>query len=617
MILYICAALAFLLSLILALAVGSISALHGAVLLIVRVLLLLLGIAGAVVLIWLARKRAASAGKQADGTPVDTAALDALLREANSKLAGSSRAQAKKLNDVPLLYVIGEANSAKTTAVMKSGLEAELLAGQIYRERDIVSTPIANIWYSGKAAVIEAGEAVRQTPGLWTRLIALTRPGALRAAFKGAPFRAAIVCVSCEQFMGVQTSESMQTAAAVQAAKLRELARQLGTQVPTYVLLTKLDRVPGFSEFVRNLSPEEGLALLGAAPDLAPRGSGSHAEYALGAAAQAYDELLFSLGEARLDILYRESDTSQLGPAYEFPRELRRFRNLLSAYLVELVKPSHLDSNPYLRGFYFTGIRAIVQQQIAAAPQPVVSSPGMASDATGIFSVPRTNAPAPVAAPSAFGEKIAQWAFLSHFFSEAVLGDNAALSATAQTGYGRLFRRVLYGSIAAVLMVYLALLTSSYFANSALEERIQNASETLAASPANSTGPITLQQLTLLDGLRADLVQLEQYRTDGAPLRYRWGLYRGDMLLGPARKTYFAHFKSLLLDRTQGNIVARLAALPATPGQNPAPGADYNSTYASLRAYLITTTNADKSTVDFLPPVLMNHLSATGAHQHA
>jgi type VI secretion system protein ImpL len=613
MILYICAALSFLLSIVLALAVGSITALHGIVLILIRALLLLLGIAGAGALVWLGLKRAASAGKQADGTPVDTTALDALLREANAKLAGSSRAQAKKLNDIPVLYLLGEANSAKTTVVMKSGIEAELLAGQIYRERDIVSTPVANIWYSGKAAVIEAGEAIRQTPGLWTRLVARTRPGALRAAFKGAPFRAAIVCVSCEQFMGVQTSESMQTAAAVQAARLRELARQLGTQVPTYVLLTKLDRVPGFTEFVRNLSPEEGFALLGAAPDLVLRGAGSQAEHALGAAARSYDELLFSLGEARLDLLYRESDASKLGLAYEFPRELRRFRNLLGTYLVELVKPSHLESNAYLRGFYFTGIRAIMQQQIAAAPQQVSSAPGMASDATGIFSVPKSNVPAPVAAPSAFGEKVAQWAFLPRFFTDAVLGDNAALAATGQTGYGRLFRRVLYGSIAGVLLVYLALLTGSYFANSALEARIQNASETLAATPASSTGPVTLQQLTLLDGLRADVIQLEQYRTDGAPLSYRWGLYRGDMLLGPARKTYFAHFKSLLLDRTQGNIVARLAALPGTPSQTPGPGADYNSIYGSLRAYLITTTNPDKSTVEFLPPVLMQHLSATSA----
>ncbi len=613
MILYICAALTFLLSLVLVFAIGLVLSLHGAALVALRIILLLLGVAGATVLAWLAQKRAASAGKRADGTPVDTSALDALLREANGKLAASSRASAKKLNDIPLLYVLGEANTAKTTAIIKSGLQAELLAGHVYREKDIIATPVANIWYGGQAAIIESGEALRQTPGLWSRMVARTRPGAFRAAFKGAPFRAAIVCVSCEQFMGQQTSESMQASAAVQAARLRELSRQLGTQVPTYVLLTKLDGVPGFVEFVRNLSPEEGTALLGAAPDLVVRGSGSQAEHALSAASAAYDELLFSLCEARLDVLYRESDPQRLGPAYEFPRELRRFRNLLSTYLAELVRPSQLESNPYLRGFYFTGVRAILQQQIAAAPQPVISAPGTASDATGVFSVPHRSTPAPVATPSAFGEKIAQWTFLPHFFPDAVLGDSAALTATSQTGYGKLFRRMLYGSTVLALLIYLGLLTGSYFANSALQKHILSASDSLAANTAGTAGPIGTAPLLQLDNLRADLVQLERYRIEGAPLSYRWGLYRGDTLLEPARRAYFANFRNLLLKRTQSNITARLAALPASPGTALSADADYNSVYASLRAYLITTSNAEKSTTDFLPPVLLRHLSASGA----
>ncbi|MGI4852781.1 MAG: ImcF-related family protein [Janthinobacterium lividum] len=613
MILYVCAALAFLFFLILTLAVGAIRALHGAPLVVVRVLLLLLGFVAAAALVWLARRRARSAGKHQDGQPVDTAPLDDLLREANRKLSASSRAGAKRLSDLPLVYLLGEASSAKTTAIMKSGLEAELLAGQVFREKDVVSTAVVNIWYSGSASFVEAGEALRQTPGLWTRLIALTRPGVVRAAFQGAPFRAAVVCVSCEQFMGQQTSETMKAAASLQAARLRELARGLGTQIPTYVLLTKLDRVPGFTEFVRNLSPEEGFTLFGAAPELTTGASGSHMEQALGAASRSYDELLFTLGEARLDVLYRETDPQRLGPAYEFPRELRRFRNLLSTYLVELVKPIRLDSNPYLRGFYFTGVRAIVQQQIAASPHFVASAPSAAADATGVFSTPQVGRATPMTAPAAFGEKLAQWTFLPRFFPEAVLGDRTALGATAQTGRGKLFLRALYGGIALLALVYLALLTGSYFANVALQQRVQTASDALAASPASGTGPIPVQQLTQLDDLRLALAQLELYRIEGAPLRYRWGLYRGDRLLDPARNAYFTHFRALLLNRTQSNIVAKLAALPATPGANPADGADYNGTYASLRAYLITTSNAEKSTVDFLPPVMLQHLAATGA----
>ena len=46
---------------------------------------------------------------------------------------------------------------------------------------------------------------------------------------------------------------------------LRELAQQLGTEVPVYVILTKLDRVPGFTEYVRNLSNNEATQPLGMA----------------------------------------------------------------------------------------------------------------------------------------------------------------------------------------------------------------------------------------------------------------------------------------------------------------------------------------------------------------
>ncbi len=611
MILYVCAVLSLLLGIILSVALGSIAALHGVLLVVLRMLVLLLGIAGALVLILLARKRAASAGKNKDGSAVDTGALDALLTEANRKLAASSRSSAKRLNDIPLLYILGDANSAKTTVVLKSGMEAELLAGQVYQDRDVVATPVANIWYCREAALVEAGDAVRQTSGLWNRLIERTRPGAVTAAFKGAPFRAAVVCVSCEQFMGQQTSESMQAAAGTQAVRLRELSRRLGAPVPTYVLLTKLDRVPGFAEFVRNLTMEEGSVLLGATPDLIARGGATQAEHALAAATASYDQLLFALSEARLEVLYRETDPQRGGPAYEFPRELRRFRNLLSTYLVELVRPSQLESNPYLRGYFFAGVRAVVQQQLAAAPVPISTSQKLASDATGVFSVHQPNAPVQQAAPTAFGEKIAQWAFLPHFFSQRVLGDSTALRGTAQTGHGKLFRRLLYGSIALVCALYLIALTTSYFANSSLQQRILSASERLNSS--STSGALSDDQLTTLDGLREDVVRLGQYSVDGAPLSYRWGLYRGDSLLLPARNAYFNNFRRLLLNRTQSHITTVLAALPATPGTNPPAGSDYNSIYAALRAYLITTTNPDKSTRDFLPPVLMQHLSETGA----
>ena len=601
MLLYVAAAVAVVLSLLFTYLTRFLG-LQGSALLIARIVLVLLGLAIAGAIVWYAQKRKKEAAGDG-GEAADTASVDAVLREADKRLSASPQTGVKRLRDLPLLYILGERSSSKTTVVTKSGLEPELLAGEVYREKSMVPTGVANVWYSSRTALLEVGDALRNSPALWKHAVAQTRPGAVLAARKGAPFRAAVVCVSCEQFLGAQTNESMQAAAGGMNAQLRELASQLGANVPTYVLLTKLDRVPGFTEYVRNLSADEGAALLGGAP----QSTGKATEQALSAIKDSVNGLLFSLGEARLDLLAREADVQQLAAAYQFPREVRRFRSLLSTYLAELNRASHLSTNPDLRAFGFTGVRPIVVQQIAAVPQAATPQAQAVNDATGVFRIPQAATAQPLATPSVYGEKTAQWTFLSRFFPDVILGDTAALSGTRQTGSGRLLMRLLYGGLATLLLLYLCLLTGSYFANSALQNRIQTAADTLnQTAPAGS--PPQTSQLRALDDLRTSLLQLEDYRTNGAPLHYRWGLYRGDVLLQPARSLYFSHFRDLLLTRTQREIVAELDALPPMA----APNADYNGTYSALRGYLITTSNPDKSTSAFLSPVLLNHLQKTG-----
>src|SRR6185437_2390852 len=90
----------------------------------------------------------------------------------------------------------------------------------------------------------------------------------------------------------------------------------------------------------------------------------------------------------------------------------------------------------------------------------------------------------------------------------------------------------------------------------------------------------------------------------GAPWSYRWGLYEGDAWYPEVRSLYFAQFRKLLLAPTQAVILDSLRSLPATPG--PA----YGPTYDSLKAYLITTSHAEKSTRAFLAPVLLDRWSA-------
>src|ERR1035438_7648722 len=58
--------------------------------------------------------------------------------------------------------------------------------------------------------------------------------------------------------------------------------------------------------------------------------------------------------------------------AYEFPREFRKIRAAVVQFLVDICQPSQLTVGPFLRGFYFTGVRPIVINEVApvaAAPQ--------------------------------------------------------------------------------------------------------------------------------------------------------------------------------------------------------------------------------------------------------
>ena len=82
----------------------------------------------------------------------------------------------------------------------------------------------------------------------------------------------------------------------------------------------------------------------------------------------AFNDLFYSLCDRRLDYIPREHDPSGIPGAYEFPREFRKIRNTLVQLLVDLCRPSQLQVSPFLRGFYFSGVRPVVLSEAAATP---------------------------------------------------------------------------------------------------------------------------------------------------------------------------------------------------------------------------------------------------------
>jgi type VI secretion system protein ImpL len=606
---YVLAIVVVLVAALLAFGLAALLHLQGAAYLVFVMVILLLGIAAAVIIIVLHRR--AKKEKELQGEAAGTAAtaeLDLMLADANRKLRTSQQG-AKTLEALPLLYILGDAGTAKTTTVVQSGLDPELLAGTARHDGEQTPTDVLNLWFTKASALLEVGATVRQNSSLLGRLVHRTRAKAYRSAFgSGAAPRAVIVCVSAEQLLVSDGGQSLMASARATGTQLREISRLLGMPVPVYVIVTKLDRVPHFAEYVRNLSDDEARQVMGSPLPRSEASAGVYAEQASRLLAGVIDALVYKLGEFRVEMLDRENEPANVSGVYEFPRELGKLRKNLNQYLVELCKPSQLSANPYLRGFYFAGVRARIVERIASAPAAEERHTPQDAGATQYInlSMGRAAARVPAAAPVMTQARVPQWTFLPRLLPEAILGDKSALAATKQSAPARLFRRILYGTLVFLLALYTIFLVVSYINNAGLEQRIQNDARALPAADATAISLPGLGELRALDDLRLTITQLDGYQQNGAPWSYRWGLYQGNKLDAQARQIYFDRFRPMLLNPAQANFLTYMRGLPDAPSTNGDFSA-YNAAYNPLKAYLITTSNPDKSQTKFLTPVFLQY----------
>ena len=180
----------------------------------------------------------------------------------------------------------------------------------------------------------------------------------------------------------------------------------------------------------------------------------------------------------------------------------------------------------------------------------------------------------------------------------ALTGERPRLKRTASQ-----LRRSSLVLTAVVLVVFLASgFLGSFFANRALRFGVYSATEalrTVRVVPGQAPSTTDLQKL---DNLRRELQILSGYERKGVPLHLRWGLYVGGNIYPAARQAYFDRFSNLMFVETQEKLVNTLRGVKDKPD----PTDSYESTYNALKAYEITTSNPEKSTQEFLSPVLYN-----------
>jgi len=601
--------------------------LHGSDVWILRGVLALLGLIGAAVAFWYQykMKKAAEAAGEDGSHPSASDDLDGLVREAIRRLKQSTLGRGSNLGSLPLVYVLGDSGSTKTTVLIHSALDPELLAGQVYRDSDVLPTSSANLWYTRQAIFVDPAGAMMAQADRWKKLVKLLQPARFSAAFgkKTQAPRAAIVCFDCEMFLQPGASETAVSIARRLSTRLQEVSQLLGISFPVYVLFSKLDRISFFTEFVRGMSKDEVAEVLGATLPLRSVSAGVYADEETRRLTKAFDEIFYSLADRRIVLLPRENDSDKLPAIYEFPREIKKLRTLLVQFLVDLARPSQLGTNPFLRGFYFTGVRPIVLDDVVAAPIAALEAQEENSGgegATQIFrSVGSQAAEAPVAVRSVGPRRLPQWCFLTALFNDVLVKDRVALAASGSSSHVNLLRRITLGTAVFLVLLCLTGFTISFFRNRGLQSRVHDDIEALKTVQTSPNQSANIDDLRKLDDLRGELVNLSDWEINGAPWLMRLGLYQGHDVYEDAMPFYFDRFNRILFADTQKRIADNMLVLPDTPPTNvvsdPQSSELYNKSYNELKAYLITSSTTpnkcyDQSKVRFLTQVLTNHWAA-------
>ena len=272
------------------------------------------------------------------------------------------------LYELPWYMVIGSGGAGKTTLILNSGLDfpdADQMVAASIKSR--VETANCDWWFANEAVLIdtagrytvqdtaaddESKESLKcRNAAEWRGFLGLLRKRRARA-----PINGALLVVSAEELL-TSPQSGRKVLAASMRARLEELRHDLGIRFPVYVVVTKLDLLPGFTEYFYSLTAEGRAQILGFTLPYQDGTVEVRRDALRESCAAELRELEQSLEDginARLQEVYEVDRRRKL---YALPTEFRS----LCADLADLIAQVFLDSkyddaqlSTTLRGIYFT-----------------------------------------------------------------------------------------------------------------------------------------------------------------------------------------------------------------------------------------------------------------------
>lgn len=249
-------------------------------------------------------------------------------------------------NELPWYVLIGEEGSGKTQLLMANGLLAPLDRLDAARSG---RTPFCEGYFADQAVLLDTpGRYLTQPDAAvdgagWSTLLHL-----LRARCRASPLNGVVVTLSVDSLLAGNTHD-LDVLARQVYSRVQEIRQTLHVDVPVTLVLTKVDRLPGFVEFFDGptgdvATPVFGEALAGGTQMPEVR--------------QAFERLLQRLSGELIQRLHQERNVERRGLMLDFPLQLAGLGERLCHFIESAFCAHRYQRIQGLRGMYLTSADA-------------------------------------------------------------------------------------------------------------------------------------------------------------------------------------------------------------------------------------------------------------------
>lgn len=391
---------------------------------------------------------------------------------------------------LPWYIVAGMPKAGKSSLVIGSNLNSQTLPSQRQSEIKVIRPTRSVDWRVTSDAVFVDTAGRYQTEGNdqdeWASMLET-----IKKIRPNRPLDGYLLTANLERILNADERE-VEAMAKVMRARLDEAIQRLKVRFPVYLIFTHADAIEGFRDSF-STSKKEGQKLVWGATIPLEKSEQAHALFD-----EEFGLLYNSVMKRRLMRLSAPFPPIRQLRIFNFPLHFGAARRKIGAFVNTLFRPNPFTENPFLRGYYFTAV---------PANRPLSQGPNT---------------------PPNLPQTVGVTYFTEKLFRDVILRDKDLVK-TFQEQRQRPpvlgWLLILFGTILTLLFLILAAI--SLVSN---KQMLDDVSEKGVALINAAKADDVNREILAMENLRADMVKLDDYERNGAPIYMGMGLYSGNRL---------------------------------------------------------------------------------------